>query len=137
MRIIRSWQWCRAALKYNGLWNLIEGHHTTPPSDATAKEDWLDKNERVIGALCQLIDTSLIDNVESQKTPKAAWDSLKKKTHQGGIMTKLSALQAILATQFAEPSIFNTTITEIKDHNATIFDDTPPTQEEWTIVFLL
>ena len=119
---------CRAALKYHGLWGLIEGHHTAEPSDVDAKNEWLDKNERVIGALCQLIDTPLIDGVESLNTAKAAWEYLKKKTHQGGIATKLGALQAILATCFTEPSTFSSTITDIKDHIATIYDDMAPTR---------
>ena len=101
------------------------------------KNEWLDKNERVIGTLCQLIDTPLIDGVESLNTAKAAWEYLKKKTHQGGIATKLGALQAILATRFTEPSTFSSTITDIKDHIATIYDDMAPTREDWTIVFLL
>ena len=80
---------CRAALKYHGLWGLIEGRHMTKPLEADAKNEWLDKNECVIGALCQLIDTPLIDGVESLSTAKAAWEYLKKKTHLGGIASKL------------------------------------------------
>ena len=56
------------------------------------KNEWLDENERIIGALCQLIDTPLIDVVESLNTAKEAWEYLKKKTHQGGITTKFGAL---------------------------------------------
>ena len=109
----------------------------TEPSDVDVKHEWLDKNEHIIGALCQLIDTPLIDGVESLNTAKEPWEYLKKKIHQGGIATKLGALQAILAIHFTEPSTFSSTITEIKDHIATIYDDTAPTWEDWTIVFLL
>ena len=61
---------CRAALKYNGLWNLIEGWHAESPTDKSEREEWLDKNEQIIGTLCELVDTSLIDSVESQKQQK-------------------------------------------------------------------
>ena len=117
----------RAALKYHGLWGLIKGHHTTEPLDVDAKNEWLDKNECVISVLCQLIDTPLIDEVESLNTAKEEWEYLKKKTHQGGITTKLGALQAILVTHFTKPSSFSTTILEIKDNIAMIYDDTAPT----------
>ena len=91
------------------------------------KNEWLDKNECVISALCQLIDTPLINGVESLSTAKAAWEYLKKKTHLGGIASKLGALQAILTTHLTKPSTFSSTITNIKDHIAMIYDDTEPT----------
>ena len=120
-------QWCRAALKYHVLWGLIKGCHTTKPLEVDAKNEWLNKNEHVIGALCQLIDTPLIDGIESLSTAKAAWEYLKKKTHLGGIASKLGALQAILTTHLTKPSTFSSTITNIKDHIAMIYDDTEPT----------
>ena len=64
------------ALKYHGLWGLIKGHHTTEPLDVDAKNEWLDKNECVIGMLCQLIDTLLMDGVGSLHTSKEAWEYL-------------------------------------------------------------
>ena len=66
-------QCCRAALRYHGLWGLIKGHHTAKPLDLDVENKWLDKNEHVIGTLCQLIDTPLIDGVESLTTAKEAW----------------------------------------------------------------
>ena len=37
------------------------------PSYKLKKEEWFDKNERVIGALCQPTNTSLIRSVEPKK----------------------------------------------------------------------
>ena len=79
----------------------------TKPLEADVKNEWLDKNKHVISALCQLIDTPLIDGIESLSTAKAAWEYLQKKTYLGGIASKLGALQAILATWFTEPSTFS------------------------------
>ena len=53
--------------------------------DVDAKNKWLDKNERVIGVLCQIIGTPLMNGVESLNPDKEAWEYLKKKMHQGGI----------------------------------------------------
>ena len=99
----------------------------TKPLEADVKNEWLDKNKHVISALCQLIDTPLIDGIESLSTAKAAWEYLQKKTYLGGIASKLGALQGILMTHFTEPSTFSSTITNIKDHITMIYDDTEPT----------
>ena len=46
--------------------------HMTKPLEAVAKNEWLNKTECVISALCQFIDMPLINGVDSLSTAKAA-----------------------------------------------------------------
>ncbi|KAF8589312.1 hypothetical protein K439DRAFT_1612896 [Ramaria rubella] len=75
--------------------------------------------------------------IENFVNAKKAWTHLKTKTHQAGIVSKLNATHTTICTHFVSHSTFSSTIAEIKDLIATIYDEQEPTCEEWTIVLLL
>ncbi|KAF8589057.1 hypothetical protein K439DRAFT_1613121 [Ramaria rubella] len=94
-------------------------------------------NDRVVGALCQVVDDPLMQEIKKFVTAKKAWTHLKAKTHQGGMISKLNTIHTAIRTRFVSHSTFSATILEIKDQIATIYNDKEPTREEWTIVLLL
>ena len=92
-------QWSRkvqVALQANGTWIYIEGPASTQPTLATELKDWCITNDHIVGALCGIVDDALLQDLERFDMAKVAWLQLKKKTHQGGIVAKLTALQATI-----------------------------------------
>jgi len=133
-------QWsrkCKASLRAQGAWSYIEGPLVTAPTDATELVKWTTTNDRIVGAICGVVDDPLIQEIEKFTTAKTTWDYLKKKTHQGGILAKLTTLQSAIRTRFTSHSTISATIADIKDLIATVYDEGEPTKEEWTIVILL
>ena len=133
-------QWSRkvqVALQANGTWIYIEGPASTKPTTATEFKDWHTTNDCIVGACCGIIDDALLQDLEKFNMAKEALTHLKKKTHQDGIVVKLTALQAAIQAQFTSTTSIITTIAEIKDLIMTVYDEGAPTQEEWTTVILL
>jgi len=127
----------QAALQANGTWIYIEGAASTKPTTATELKDWHTTNDCIVGALCGIIDDALLQDLEKFNTAKETWTHLKMKTHQGGIIAKLTALQAAIQALFTSTTSIIMTIAEIKDLITTVYDEGAPTQEEWTTVILL
>ena len=107
-------QWSRkvqVALQANGTWIYIEGAASTKPTTATELKDWHTTNDCIAGALCGIIDDALLQDLEKLGTAKEVWTHLKKKTHQGGIVAKLTALQAAIQARFTSHTSIIMTIT--------------------------
>ncbi|KAF8581385.1 hypothetical protein K439DRAFT_1619094 [Ramaria rubella] len=121
---------CKAVLRAQGVWNLIEGDNTTTPMDPVELLEWNRSNDCIVGTLCQVVDDPLMQQIEKFVMAKEAWNHLKSKTHQAGIVSKLNALHTATHTRFVPPSTFTATILKIKDLIATIYDDKEPTREE-------
>ncbi len=109
----------------------------TSPMELQELKDWHVVNDCIIGALCGIVEDVLLQDLEKLTTAKAAWTYLKWKTHQGGIVSKLTALQGAVRTRYTTPTSILSTIAEIRDLMTTVYDEGAPTQEEWTTVILL
>jgi hypothetical protein len=94
-------------------------------------------NDRIVGALCGVIEDSLVQEVEKLTATKDAWSYLKSKTHQGGITSKLTTLQSAIHTRITSTTSINPTLANIKDLIANVYEEGVPTREEWTIIILL
>jgi hypothetical protein len=133
-------QWLRkvkGALRSHRMWSNIEGSLSTPPKSAIKVITWESMNDHIIGALCGVIEDSLVQEVKKLTTVKEAWTYLKSKVHQGGIILKLTALQSAICTCITSATSINLTLTNIKDLIANIYNEGTLTCEEWTIVILL
>ena len=133
-------QWSRkvrAVLQVNGTWIYIEGPTSTAPASSTDLTDWNIANDHIVGALCSIVTDALLQDLEKLTTAKAVWLYLKQKMHQGGIISKLTALQNAIHTCFSTPLSIMPTIANIKDLITSVYNEGVPTQEEWTIVILL
>jgi len=65
----------------------------------------------------------LLQELEKHTTAKSAWQYLKQKTHQAGIILKLTTLQNTICTCFSTASSILLTITDIKDLMVNIYDE--------------
>jgi hypothetical protein len=133
-------QWSRkvkGALRLHGTWSYMVGPSSDPPKNATDLIAWASANDCIVGALCGVIEDSLVQEVEKLTTTKEAWMYLKSKTHQGGIISKLTALQDAICTRITSAASINPTLADIKEEIANVYDKGAPTREEWTIVILL
>jgi gag-polypeptide of LTR copia-type len=128
---------CKAALRSQGLWSYIEGLNSKKPADPKALPIWSDTNDRIVGALCQIVDYPLWRGIEDFTTAREAWNFLKSKTYQHGIISKMNTLQAAVRIRFTSHNSFDSTINELKDQLAIIYDQKPPSKDEWLIVLLL
>jgi hypothetical protein len=133
-------QWSRkvrGALRSHGTWSYIDGPSSDPPKISTELVAWTNANDRIVSALCGVIKDSLVQEVEKLTTAKEAWSYLKSKTHQGGIISKLTALQSAICTRITSAATISPTLADIKDLIANVYDKGTPTREEWTIIILL
>jgi hypothetical protein len=133
-------QWSRkvkGALRAHGTWSYIDGPSSEPPKNATELAAWTVMNDRIVGALCGIIEDSLVQEVEKLTAAKDTWTYLKLKTHQGGIISKLTALQSAIRTRITSAASINPTLADIKDLITNVYDEGTPTREEWTIIILL
>ena len=117
---------CKSVLQSYGLWTYIEGADDTKPKDTTKFDDWHHMNNRIIGALCQVVDNSLAQEIENLTSEHDAWEKLKSKTYQNGAISKFNALQNAMRTHFTMPDTINTTTADIKDLIEIIYNKAPP-----------
>jgi gag-polypeptide of LTR copia-type len=133
-------QWsrkCKASLQSQGLWSYIKGPNKEKPTDLAKLGTWSNINDRIVGALCQVVNDVLMRNIEDFVTAHEAWEYLKSKTYQRGIISKMNALQAAIRIQFTTHEAFDSTISELKDQLAIIYDQKLPSEEEQLVVLLL
>ena len=128
---------CKSVLWSNGLWTYIEGADSMKPVDNTKIDDWHRTNDRIMGALCQVVDNSLAQEIENLTSAHDAWETLKSKTYQNGAISKFNALQNAMRTRFTMPDTVNATIADIRDLIEIIYDKTPPTKDEMLITLYL
>ena len=83
---------CKSVLRGYGLWTYIEGPDSQTPTDITKIDDWIRINDRIVGALCQVVDNSLSQEIKNLTTAKEAWECLKGKTYQSDVISKFNAL---------------------------------------------
>jgi hypothetical protein len=117
--------------------SYIKGSLSSPPRVTSKIAAWDVANDRIVGALCGVMEDSLVQEVEKLTTAKEAWTYLKSKTYQGGIVSKLTALQSAIRTHITSAASINPTLADIKDLIANVYDEDIPTRKEWTIVILL
>ena len=70
----------KSVLRGYGLWTYIEGPDSQTPTDTTKIDDWICINDRIVGALCQVVDNSFSEEIKNLTTAKEAWEHLKGKT---------------------------------------------------------
>jgi hypothetical protein len=119
------------------MWSYIDGPSSESPKNATELAAWTVVNDCIIGVLCGVIEDFLVQEVEKLTAAKDAWTYLKSKTHQGGIISKLTALQSAIRTHITSTTSINPMLADIKDLIANVYDEGTPMREEWTIVILL
>jgi Pol polyprotein, beta-barrel domain/gag-polypeptide of LTR copia-type len=138
---IGTWpQWsrkCRAILQSNGTWSYIDGEEQEPPADVTKKGNWVKMNDRLVGALCQVVEDSLAQEIEQYTTVSKAWEHLKTKTYQSGANLKFNALQNAIQLSFTTTATASSVLTDLKDYMEAIYSDKAPTKDEWTVRILL
>ena len=124
---------CKSVLQSNGLWTYIEGADSMKPADNTKIDDWHHTNDQIVGALCQVIDNSLAQEIKNLTSAHDAWETLKSKTYQNGTISKFNALQNAMRPRFTTPDTANATIADIRDLVEIIYDKTPLTKDEMLI----
>jgi hypothetical protein len=132
-------QWSRKVkevLRLHGMWSYIKGSQSTPPKGSTEIAMLDSANDFIFSALCSIIKDSLIQEVEKLTMAKEAWTYLKSKMHQGGIISKLTALQSTIHTRITSATSINPTLADIKDLIANVYDEGSPTCKEWMITIL-
>jgi hypothetical protein len=123
-------QWSRkvkGVLRSHGMWSYTEGSLSSPPRVTSKIAAWDVANDCIVGALCGVIEDSLVQEVEKLTSAKEAWTYLKSKTHQGGIISKLTALQSVIRTRITSATSINPMLADIKDLIANIYDEGIPT----------
>ena len=128
---------CKSVLRSNGLWTYIEGADSTKPADNTKIDDWHRTKDRIVGALCQVVDNSLAQEIENLTSAHDAWETLKSKSYQNGTISKFNALQNAMRTRFTLPDTVNAMIADIRDLIEIIYDKAPPTKDEILITLYL
>ncbi|HEV7735942.1 MAG TPA: hypothetical protein VGO47_01030, partial [Chlamydiales bacterium] len=123
-------------LRAQGAWKYVTGTVVEPKED-TAQLLWTDINDKIVGALGAIVDTSLQRELDPIVNAKEAWDKLKEKTQAKGIIAKLEWMQITIRAQFSEDVPFITTINEIRDTITEIHKPIAPTKDEWVTVLLL
>ena len=119
-----------------GLWTYIEGPDSQLPTDATKVDEWHRINDRIVGALCLVVENSLSQEIEKLTTAREAWECLKSKTYQSGAISKFNALQTAMCTRFTMRESVNSTISELEDLADVIYDTKPPTNEMLITLYL-
>ena len=56
---------CKSILWSYGLWNYIEGPDSQLLTDTTKVDEWHRINDRVVGALCLVVENSLLQEIEN------------------------------------------------------------------------
>ena len=65
---------CKSVLQSYGLWMYIEGADDMKPKDTMKFDDWHCTNNWIIGALCQVVDNSLAQEIENLTSTHDAWE---------------------------------------------------------------
>ena len=99
--------------------------------------EWIHINDHIVGALCQVVDNSLSQEIENLTMAHDAWECLKMKTYQSGIISKFNALQTAMHTHFTTPDSVHSTIADMKDLIEIIYDKQPPSKDEMVITLYL
>ncbi|KAF8575487.1 hypothetical protein K439DRAFT_1623540 [Ramaria rubella] len=107
------------------------------PSDTTLLAAWLEANDQIMGALGSIIDASLQCELKTITKAAMVWKKLKEKTQSTGLIAKLKSMQSAIRNRFTTEIPFSMMITEIHDSLTAIFNDTPPTADDWLIILLL
>ena len=89
-----------------------------------------------MGALCQVVDNSLAQEIENLTSAHDAWETLKSKTYQNGTISKFNALQNAMRTHFTTSDTVNAMLADIRDLTEIIYDKTP-TKDEMLITLCL
>ena len=74
-------------------YRYIKGTNSTKPADAAKVSDWVETNDHIVGTLCQVVNNSLAQGIENLMNAHDAWERLKSKTYQSGIISKFNTLQ--------------------------------------------
>jgi hypothetical protein len=127
----------RGALRSHGTWSYINRPSSDLPKTSTELVAWTNANDCIVGAVCGVIEDSLIQEVEKLTTAKEAWSYLKSKTHQGGIISKLTALQSAICTRITSTTTISLMLADIKDLITNVYNEGTPTREELTVIILL
>ena len=114
----------------------IEGADSMKPADNTKIDDCHCTNDWIIGALCQVVDNSLAQEIKNLMSAHDAWETLKSKTYQNGTISKFNALQNAMRTHFTTSDIVNAMLADIRDLTEIIYDKTP-TKDEMLITLCL
>lgn len=128
---------CKASLRAAGVWDFIDGDSTIQPVDAMERVTWMKTNDRIVGALCLVIEDSLIEQTESFTTALSAWTYLKQKTHRRNLVAKYNVLQTALCIRIKSHESIASTIAEIKTSIAKTYEETEPTKDDLILVLLL
>jgi hypothetical protein len=107
------------------------------PTEAKKLNEWKQYNLRIIGTLGRIIDNSLAQELTADMTALDAWNLLKKRTQQVGMVAKLNAMRTAITTKFSPSKSTNATIGDICDLLALIYEGNVPTKEDWSIVLML
>ena len=83
------------------------------------------------------LTNSLSQEIKNLTTAKEAWECLKGKTYQSGVISKFNALQTAMHTHFTTPDTVNATITDMKNLIEIIYDKQPPTKDEMLVTLYL
>jgi hypothetical protein len=125
------------SLRAQHAWGYIDGTQVVPKEGTAEKLEYLAEHDQIVGALGTIVEASLQNELLTITDAKGAWMKLKEKTHSKGIIAKLEAITSAIRNCFNSSTPASTTIVEIKDSLATVFEVKEPTQEEWLIVLLL
>ncbi|KAF8587668.1 hypothetical protein K439DRAFT_1658965 [Ramaria rubella] len=117
-------------------WKYVDGT-CQKPTDTTLLPPWMEANNQIVGALSGIVDASLQRELDLITEAEKAWKKLKEKTQSTGIIAKLESMQLAIRNRFSSDIPFSTTITEIHNALTTVFDDLPPTVDDWLTVLLL
>ena len=124
---------CKSVFRGYGLWMYIEGPDSKPPANVAKMDEWTQMNDRIVGALCQVVDNAISQEIKNLTMAIEAWNKLKGKTYQSGVISKFNALQTAMRTCFTTLDTVTATIANIKDLIKIIYDKTAPTKEEMLI----
>ena len=138
---IDTWpQWsrrCKAALRAGKVWTYIEGYKRDAPTEKGEILGWAETNDQIVGALCQVVEDSLAQEIEHFTSASKAWQHLKMKTYNTGTHSKFNALQSAMRLRIDNTNSVSTVITELKDYMEVIYSDEAPTKDEWMAGILL
>jgi len=80
---------------------------------------------------------TLAQELSVEMSTVQAWLLLKKRTHQDGMVAKLNVMRATITTRFSSAKPTNSTIGEICNFLASIFEGGGPICEDWFIILIL
>jgi hypothetical protein len=96
----------RRALRLRKLWTVVDGSSPKPAAGSTTLDDWLDKDEEVLGQIEFTLKPGPLNTISRTTTAKDAWDKLCDRFEGKGKLRVVHLLNEVFHTAFTDSEPF-------------------------------